>query len=395
MIEETSRPEEAETLLLEDETADAGGIDLLALAIAFISQWRLALSVAAIVAIFGIGYVLHLKPLYVATATILPQEGRSSETLASAFFNVRGPGTLYIGLMSSRSVQDLVIDRANLLQIYHLSDREAARGMLTGISKFTETGDGLLTISVRDGDANRAALIANAYLDALQALNEDMGLQQSTRTRSFFETQLTQERGQLAQAEDRYRQMQKKTGLVQPEAQISSGIATIQTTRQQIQTLEVQRAAKLRSETEQNPEIMQIDAQLAQLAEQERTQESAGSGAPVGAAPSAQQALSQSLELQRAQRDVTYYSALVASLGNEFETARLNEIAGRSAFQVVDRAIPPEKKDWPPRKPYFAVSLAFAVLMAIVAVVLRLVILRIKAHAKTRSHLQALRRALR
>ena len=380
---------------MEDETADAGGIDLLALAVAFISQWRLALSVAVIVAILGIAYVLHLKPQYIATATILPQEGRSSETLASALFNVRGPGTLYIGLMRSRSVQDLVIDRANLLQIYHLVDRETARAMLTGISTFSETGDGLLTVSVRDGDANRAALIANAYLDALQGLNEDMGLQQSTRTRAFFETQLTQERGQLAEAEERYRQMQKRTGLVQPEAQISSGINTIQTIRQQIQNLQVQRAAKLRSETEQNPEVMQLDAQIAQLSEQERAQENAGSGSPVGAAPSAQQALSQSLDLQRAQRDVSYYTALVSSLGNEYETARLNEIAARSAFQVVDRAIPPESKAWPPRKPYFAISLAFAFLMAIFAVVIRLLIQRIKAHAKTRSHLQALRRALR
>lgn len=399
MIEDTSQTlhsaaEPIPVVVVEDETQDDGGIDLVALAASFLAQWRLAFGVALIVAICGFVYVLRLKPQFVATATILPQEGRSSDTLAS-LFSSRSVGGLYSGLLRSRTVQDQVIDRANLLQVYHTTDRAAARGALTGTSTFAETGDGLMTISVRDGDASLAALIANTYLDALQELNESMGLQQSTRTRQFFETQLQQERTSLTEAEDRYKKLQGQTGLVQPEAQIASGIGAIQGTRTQIQSLQVQRARLLQSETEQNPDVRALDAQIGQLQAQERNEQSSGAGAGPGGAPSATVALQQNLELQRAQRDVGYYNALVTSLGNEFETARLNEIASRSAFQVVDRAIPPETKAYPPRKPYFGISLAFAALAGLLAVVLKLLYLRIMAHAKTRTHLRVLRGALR
>ena len=199
----------------------------------------------------------------------------------------------------------------------------------------------------------------------------------------------------LAEAENRYKKLQGQTGLVQPEAQIASAIGTIQGTRGSILGLQVQRARLLQSETPENPEVRALDAQIAQLSAQERAQENSGPGAPLGAAPSAAAALQQNLELQRAQRDVSSYNALVNSLSNEYESARLNEIAKRSAFQIVDRAIPPENKDWPPRKPYFGISLAFAALAGILAVILKLLTLRVMAHAKTRSHLRVLRGAFR
>ena len=344
MIEETSRPkhftEEAVPVVAGDEAEREGGIDLLELAVAFLSQWRLAVLVTVLVAIPCFAYVMHLKPQYVAIATILPREGRSSDTVVS-LFSKSSPGALYMGLLRSRTVQDIVIDRAHLLEIFHTTDRNSARGTLAGSSSFTETPEGLINVTVRNGDANTAALISNTYLDALQQLNENMSLQQSTRTREFFESQLKQERNTLAEAENRYQRLQGKTGLIEPGAQISSAIGSIQNTRQQILTLQVQRAALLKSETEQNPEVQRVDAQIAQLQAQEHAQESSGSGSPVGAAPSAATALEQNLELQRAQRDVGYSSTLVTSMTNEYETARLNEIAARSAFQIVDLAIPP------------------------------------------------------
>jgi tyrosine-protein kinase Etk/Wzc len=399
VIEETSKPHphaasEAAFVELDSEVEEGGGIDLLELAVSFLAQWRLGLLVTLLVAIPCFLYVMHLKPQYVATAVILPQEGRSTDTVAS-LFSRSTPGTLYMGLLRSRTVQDIVIDRAHLMDVYHTKDRNVARGMLGGTSFFFETGDGLMNITVRDEDADEAAKIANTYLDALQQLNEDMGLQQSTRTRQFFEGQLSQERAALVEAEDRYQRLQGKTGLVEPSAQISSAITSIQGTRSQIEGLQVQRAALLRSETEQNPEVLRLDAQIAQLQVQERKQESAGPGAPVGAAPSAAQALEQNLELQRAGRDVGYYSGLVASMANQYEAARLNEIAARSAFQVVDRAIPPEIKAWPPRPNYLGISFAFSLLAGLLAVIIRLLSARVMAHAATVDKLRTLRGAFR
>ncbi len=99
------------------------------------------------------------------------------------------------------------------------------------------------------------------------------------------------------------------------------------------------------------------------------------------------------LDLARAQREVKYHDALVTSLSNQFETARLNEAFGRSAFQVVDRAVVPENKAWPPRKPFFIGSLVFGFLMSLVAIVAKLTWRRLSSEPEHQVQLAKLRKA--
>lgn len=370
-----------------------GGIDVLALAAALISEWRLGLITFAIAAAIFVGYVYSLKPQYVATATILPQQGHGNpDTLASLFY-ARGPGGLYIGLLRSRSVQDDIIDHANLMQLFHVSDRELARDILAGKSSFLEGADGLLFITVRDGNAQDAATIANAYLQGLEDLNDKMGNEQSAQTRRFFERQLQQEREALIQAETQLKQVQQRTGQVAGATQAQIGISTIAALRAQESGLEVQRAALLKGATEQNPDVQRLNSQIAQLQAQERALEQGGN-TPVGAPPPALQIPQLNLDLIRAQREVGYHEALVNSLSAQYETARLNEASARSAFQIVDLAIPPEIKAWPPRRAYLMISLIFAALIGLVLMVLKLVYRRITADPRHRGHLTVLRQAI-
>jgi tyrosine-protein kinase Etk/Wzc len=99
------------------------------------------------------------------------------------------------------------------------------------------------------------------------------------------------------------------------------------------------------------------------------------------------------LDILRAEREVKYHDALVSALANQFETASLTEALARSAFQVVDRAVPPEHKAWPPRKPFMLVILVFGVMVGLAAIVAKLAWMRVVANPEHQTQLAKLRRA--
>ncbi|HEY5381870.1 MAG TPA: hypothetical protein VIJ65_06415 [Acidobacteriaceae bacterium] len=391
MATDTLRPE----LLPPAGEQDERGVDLLALAIALASEWRLGAKAFLIAFVLLIALIFFLSPQYVATAVILPEGGHSTTSSLSSLFATSGPGGLYMGLLNSRSVQDEVIDRADLMRVFKTSSRETARDILVDKSTFKAGTDSLLTISVKDRRAKIAAGITNAYLQSLRDLNNRMNLEQSAETRDFFKEQIEDERNQLANAETQLETTEQRTGIVQPEAQTQIGLNAIAAVRAQITQLQVQMAALLRGATSQNPQVQRLQSQIAQLQSEEHAMEQGSSSAPAGAAPPAQQLPKTNLDVLRAQREVTFHNALVTALAGQFETARGIEEEARPEFQVVDRAIVPEHKAWPPRRLFLIAAIVLSCIVALIAIVLRLAWRRIERDPEHREQLAQLRQAIK
>jgi uncharacterized protein involved in exopolysaccharide biosynthesis len=55
------------------------------------------------------------------------------------------------------------------------------------------------------------------------------------------------------------------------------------------------------------------------------------------------------LEYIRRDRDVKYHEALYTLLLRQFESAKLDESRAAPLVQVVDEAVVPDQKSWPPR----------------------------------------------
>ncbi len=382
-----------ERLPYDTEPLAEEGIDLVAVFVALLREWRTAAVVFVLVSLLGALKVHSLKSQYVATATFLPSQGHSQTDTLSSIFSPRGPGNLYLGLLQSRSVQDNIIDRNHLLEMFHTRSYEAARGILAAKVSFSEGGDSIITISVRDSNAQDAAMLANAYLQGLQDLSDKMAQTLSSQTRAFFDRQLEQQRTQLDQAEQAYAQLQERTGQVASGAQASEGISTIAALRSQVDSLYVQLAVLSQSETEQNPEIQRVHSQIAQLQAQERLQEAGAASSVAGTATPAKSIPAVTLQLNRAQREITDHTALVNSLNSQFEAARLSEDFSHAAIEVIDRAYPPEGRAWPPRKNYYLAALGIGLFAALFIVVLKLLAQRILANPKHQSSLGRLRRA--
>jgi uncharacterized protein involved in exopolysaccharide biosynthesis len=339
-------------------------------------------------------FVFSLKSQYVATATFLPQASTSQSDPYSSIFSPRSPGEVFVGLLRSRSVQDDVVDRAHLLAMLKTNSYETARGAVAGKASFSVGSDGIVEISIRDGDAQQAAVLANDYLDALQHLNDSMAQQQNREMQAFFQSQLRQEKLDLDTAETNLEATQKKTGLIQPETQTQIGLNAIAGVRSQITSLQVQLASLLQSETDANPNVQRLRSEIGQLQAQEHTLESGSASSPVGAAPPAGQLPQNNLDFTRAQREVQYHNQLVNALSTQYGSAHLDEHLSRPAFQIIDRAVVPEHKSWPPRRNFVIVAIFFAWVASLVLVTLRLLALRILSDPANRASLAELRQAL-
>jgi uncharacterized protein involved in exopolysaccharide biosynthesis len=58
------------------------------------------------------------------------------------------------------------------------------------------------------------------------------------------------------------------------------------------------------------------------------------------------------LEYVRALRDLKYNETLFEMLSKQYEAARIDEAKDAPLIQVIDLAVPPERKSWPPRRLY-------------------------------------------
>ncbi len=364
-------------------------IDLLELLVTFLAEWKIGLAGALLTMIVGAVYTYTTAPQFVATAVILPKQNAPEVSSVVSIFSARQPEGLYPGLLRSRSVTDNVIRELNLAPT-NSQGWEDQRAALQGAMTVVAGPDGLLRISVRSGDAKTAMRIANAYLDGLNQQQKTMALSQSVLNREFYEQQLAREKQALIEAETELEQMQKSSGIIEAGAQTQTGLSEIASVRGQITGLEVQLAALLQSETEENPQVKTLRSQVAQLQAHERLIEANGANRP-GTPTAAGRMPEANLEFDRKQRAVRFHEGLLNSLSAQYQNARLVEASSADAFQVVDYAIEPERKAYPPRKTWMIFTAVCAAVLGAFAILFVLLKRRVQADADYQRHMLAMK----
>ena len=171
---------------------------------------------------------------------------------------------LYIGLLQSENVMDGVVRRFDLGR-FTSQKLVDARKSLKAKTKIISEKSSLISISVEDHNAKRAAAMANAYVDRLHDLMSHLAVTSAAQRRMFFEQQVEQEKNKLAGAEDALEKTEMKTGIIQPQGQAQAVIATIMQLRAQISAREVELGALRTSSTDQNPEVITLQSQVAGL----------------------------------------------------------------------------------------------------------------------------------
>jgi tyrosine-protein kinase Etk/Wzc len=330
------------------------------------------------------GLAVFLWPVtYTAEAVILtPQQAQSSlssfmgplATMAPAGLSsglgllsglgLRNPADLYVGVLESRTIADALITKFELKDVYDVVDYTRARKRLERNTRIESGKDSLIRIRVEDRNAARAANLANAYVDELSQSNSRLAFTEAGQRRLFFEEQLTREKESLAEAEIGLRNTQQATGLVAPAGQAEALLRVDAQLHAEILSRETQLAAMKTFAADENPRLRivtrELDALQAQLNQLERGDYKEGTlELPTGQLPEA------SLKYLRAMREMKYHETLFEVLSRLYEAAKLDEAKSATPIQVVDHAVTPERKSWPPRTLLISAAILGALLISV------------------------------
>jgi tyrosine-protein kinase Etk/Wzc len=318
-------------------------------------------TLGAVLLSLAIAFLLPVQ--YTATAAFIPPGSNSNLSGASALAgqlsqlsglgggllgSAKSPGDLYVGILKSRSIAEDMVKRFRLQSVYNVRKESRAEKMLASRSSFlVGLKDSIVTVSVTDKSAERARDMANAYLEQLESKNGGLALTESSQRRLFFEQRLAREKNALADAEVNLKQSQERTRLIAPAGQTMVGIQATAELRSQIASRQVLLASLLQAGTEQNPGVLRLRSEIANLEGQVAQMENSKTGGPSGSFSSAQ-VPGLELEVVRRTRDVKYHETLFDIIARQYEAARLDE-AHEAPLQILDRAIVPDTKSGPPR----------------------------------------------
>jgi tyrosine-protein kinase Etk/Wzc len=351
---------------LEAAPRETTEIDLLDLLIVLARRKKLIVWATVGSAVIAAIISLLIPNRYTATATILPpQQTQSTATMlmnqlagsglgslaamAGGGLGLKNPNDLYIGMLKSHTVEDRLIQQFGFQHIYSDKRLSDTRNDLEKYSDISSGKDGMIAISFEDKDPKRAAAVANSYVDELRDLTQHLAVTEASQRRLFFEEQVQQAKDDLANAEIALKDTQQKTGMIQLDSQAKAVIEAIGTLRGQIAAKEVQLQAMRSFATDQNPDYVVAEQQLAglqaQLGKLEKQQPSDSSD-PLMATSKVPGV---ALEYVRRVREVKYREAVFEALAKQYEAAKLDEAKEAAIIQVVDPATPPDRKSSPKR----------------------------------------------
>jgi tyrosine-protein kinase Etk/Wzc len=294
---------------------------------------------------------------YTATSTIVvPSQSRS---LAGALLAEVGPiaalaGDLgnkdssdrYISLLKSNSVSDALIGEYNLKAVYKKTKVQQLRDELADRTRFKVLKGGLISIAVTDVDPRRAAELANGYVEQLYKLNSRLAIDEAAQRREFYQQQVDTAKEQLSTDEQKLKDAQERTGLIQPDAQAKGVIETIVRLRTEIASKEVEIRTLQTSLADSNPDLVRLRTQLTGLRMQvKKLEDTDAATGLIGT----RELPSAGLEYARRVRDVKVDEAIVAALLKEFEGAKIDEAKSAPLVQMVDQAQAPDQKSGPYR----------------------------------------------
>jgi len=353
------------------------GIDLTELFRALSRRRRLILGITAASAAVALVVSLLLPVYYKAEIKILPPQEKGSNLAAQLMGQAGGlialaggapggksQGELFVAMTKSRTVLDRMVDRFDLMKLYKGKYREDARKTLVGFLKVQEDRkSGIISLTVEDRDPKRAADMANAFVEELKSLAGGLAISEAGQRRMFFDDQLGQTKVSLARAEEEVKAFQQRTGMFQVDAQARAIIEGIARLRAGIAAKEVE-AKVLRSfATAQNPDLQRLEEEIRALrAELEKVETSKGRG--YDPLMSSGRVPEMGTEYLRKLRQLKYNETLFELLSKQVELAKLDEARDAVVIQVIDRAVPPERKSRPHRALIVLLGAAMALFLS-------------------------------
>ncbi len=253
-------------------------------------HWGLLAAFLLIGSLLGAITSLLLPKEFDATASVMPPvDPRASTGLAAlatqiagaapfgAMFQASGTKEVFLGILKSRTMQDDIIRKFDLVKEYALegarTPMESARKKLQSMTNIRASREGVISVTASAYDPQKAADIANFYVENLDRLNTALNVNDAGRSRLFLEGRVSEARAALREAEDKLRRFQSKSKAVVMEGQTKAAIEGAARLEGQILAAEVQLRTLETYSTSRNPDVIRLREGIEEMRRQLRRME--------------------------------------------------------------------------------------------------------------------------
>lgn len=277
-------------------------------------------------------------------------------SLASDVLGTKTSGALFIGVLTSQTVEDRMIDRFNLRKEYRKQLYQDARKELEGRTSISEDRkSGIITITVGDSDPNRSSEMARAYVDELDRLVSQLSTSSAHRERVFLEERLMDVKKDLDEASSNLGEFSSKNGTIDVQTQGKAMVDAAAQLQGQLIANQAMLESLRQTYSDNNIRVREMSARVAELQKQlakiggasggsagERSQDDTGY-------PTIRQLPLLGVKYYDLYRRAKIEEAVFETLTQQYELAKVQEAKETPSVKVLDVAQVPEKQSFPPR----------------------------------------------
>ena len=205
-------------------------------------QWKLVAGTTAIITTIALIISFIVKVEFKSTANLIPSETKS---IGLGILGSGGLGSLagsllgqkddrfdrFYVILTSQTVQELVIEKFDLIKVYDREDDEhpllETKKELENMTAFEGLFEGNFVIEVWDEDPIRAKEMAEFYVDQLNEKNIELSVREAKEYREFIGRRYEKAQVDLDSLLEKNRRFQKKYGIYNIENQVAAMFTSI------------------------------------------------------------------------------------------------------------------------------------------------------------------------
>src|SRR5882724_2232462 len=274
--------------------------------------------------------------------------------MAGDFLGVKSSGALFVGVVNSQTVQDRLIGEFDLQKVYWASKIEDARKDLAEHTDVSEDRkSGIITIEVTDRDPKRSAAMARAYVNELDRLVAQVSTSSARRERIFLEEHLKTVKAELNTAARNFSSFASKNTALDIPAQGKATVEAAANLQGRLIAAQAELSGLRQIYTNNNVRVRAAEARVNEL--QQKLNEIGGSDSQ-GNENEARMLFPSIRKLPIL--GVTYADLYLQTkiqetvfelLTQQYEMAKVQEAKEIPSVKVLDAAVVPTKKTFPPR----------------------------------------------
>ena len=371
-------------------------------------RWRKFITRTVVsVTILTIIITLLLPKWYKATSSVFPAEQTNLfsglegvSSLVQSFSAGKKLSSLtgsnetdrYMAILKSDKVLQEVVTKFNLIDIYGNTNDpyrvEKTLKDLVGNTELEVQDEGNLSITVFDKVPQRAADIANYYVEVLNQTNSELGAQNARANREFVEQRYNKNLVDLRDAEESLKVFQQRYGVLALPEQMTASIKAGAEIYGQLARKEMELEILKQTLTADNPTVAekQVEVDAVKKTLSDMSNGTLNSSEEMKIFIPLKQTPQLGVEYLRLYRNVEIQNKILQFITPVFEQAKVEENRSTPSVVVLDLAYPPERKAKPKVSMFallaFVISLLFSLTVVFTGEALR----RLQAMSPERYH---------